>query len=174
MNITITGRKVSIRDSFRERAEKKLQKLDRFFSSDANASVTATMEKDRFTVEITIRSQGMIFRAEKSANEMLEALEAACDVIARQIVKNKSKLETKYHANTSYESFGFEEMDPESYEVVKTKRFGVKPMDVEEAILQMNLMGHAFFMFRNMVTSEINVVYRRKDGNYGLLEPSEE
>lgn len=174
MNITITGRKVSIRDSFRQRTEKKLQKLDRFFSQDADALVTATMEKDHFTVEITIHSQGMIFRAEKSADQMIDALEAATDVITRQIVKNKSRLAERYKSNASYEMFGVDEPEAEEYAVVKTKRFDVKPMDPEEAVLQMNLMGHSFFMFRNMQTAEINVVYRRNDGHYGLLEPSGE
>ena len=177
MNITITCRKVSIRDSFRERVEKKLSKMDRFFSSDANAFVTVTMEKDRFTVEITIKSQGMIFRAEKTTGEMLDSLEAVTDMLVRQIVKNKSKLESRYRPQGAYADLGgmlLEEDQEEPYKVVKTKRFGVKPMDIEEAILQMNLMGHEFFMFRNTETDEINVVYRRKDGNYGLLEPADE
>lgn len=176
MNITIRSRKINLRDSFKERAEKKLKKFERFFDSSADALVTASLERDRFTVEITIKSQGMLYRSEKTASDLIAALESVTDSLFQQIVKNKSKLETKLRDDAftmpdeSY-LYDYEESEPE-YKIVRNKRFVVNHMTVDEAILQMNMLGHEFFMFRNGTTNEICVVYRRKDGNYGLLEPN--
>ena len=182
MNITITGRKISIKDRFRERVEKKLNKLDKLFGTEAEAQVTLSYLKDQFTVEITIRNtrNSMIFRSEKTTGDMFDSLEAAADSIVRQIVKNKGKLESRMRAG-AYTDAAFlaqeereEELDePHEYKIVRSKRFAVKPMEVEEAILQMNMLDHEFFMFRNIQTEEINVVYRRHNGDYGLLEPED-
>lgn len=171
MNITITGRKVVLKDSFRERVEKKLAKLDRLFDRDADAIVTVTQEKNRQTVEITIKSGGFIFRAEETAFEMEEALEKVVDVLVRQIRKNKTKLEKRMRAG-AFDVFEDTAAEEESdFKIIRTKQLHIKPLDVEEAILQMNLIGHEFFMFRNAQTGEINVVYLRRDGTYGVLEP---
>ena len=178
MNITIKSRKINLRDSFKKRAESKLAKFDRFFGDDTDAVVTASLERDRFTVEITIKSQGMIFRSEKTTSELNDSLEAVTDALFKQIVKNKNKLTQKLRDNAFEQPddaylFDYEESS-EEYNVVKNKRFIVKHMSIEEAILQMNMLGHEFFMFRNGETDDICVVYRRKDGNYGLLEPNVE
>ena len=176
MKIAITSRKVNLRDNFKERVEKKLSKFNRIFDEDAQANVTVTLEKNRQTVEITIRQNGMVYRAEQTAEEMNDALDAVIDVLGRQIRKNKCRLEKKMRAAVlddflAQEELEEDDMEEKEYEVVRSKRFPVKPLDVEEAILQMNMVGHQFYMYRNAETGEINAVYRRKDGTYGLLEP---
>ena len=171
MNITISGRKTIIRDSFKERVEKKLSKLDRFFDEDASAQVTVTNEHERGTVEVTVQSKGMFFRAEKTTGDRLDSLDLVVDALVKQIVKNKNKLGQKLRVSAFDPIYHDEPTEPEEYHLVKTKRFPVKPMAVEEAILQMNLLEHEFYMFRNSEDGEINVVYKRKDGNYGLIEP---
>lgn len=178
MNITIRGRRINLRDSFKERAEKKLKKFERFFDSEADALVTASLERDRFTVEVTIKSLGMIYRSEKTAADLMSSLDSVTDTLFHQIVKNKTRLEAKLRddaftkADDSY-LYDYDASEAE-YRIVRNKRFVVNPMSVDEAILQMNMLGHEFFMFRNESTDEIGVVYRRKDGNYGLLEANAE
>ncbi|WP_312643708.1 ribosome hibernation-promoting factor, HPF/YfiA family [Hydrogenoanaerobacterium sp.] len=172
MNITITARKTTVRDSFKERCEKKLGKLDRFFSDDAKATVVVTNEHERETVEVTIQSQGMFFRCEKTTADRLDSLDAVVDSLFRQIVKNKQKLgkRVRDEAFTSSE-VDLLEQDVAEYHVVKIKKFPMKPMAIDEAILQMNMLGHEFYMFRNCEDNEINVVYKRNNGDYGLIEP---
>ena len=174
MNITITSRKTSVKDSFRERVDKKLSKLDRFFDDTAEAVVTVTNEGERETVEVTVRAGGMFYRAEKTTGDRIDSLEAVVDSLVKQIVKNKTKLVQRLRAS----AFSEPETEPvvpvEDYSVVRTKRFPVKPMTVEEAILQMNMLGHSFFMFRDAQIEEICVVYKRKGDSYGLIEPVEE
>ena len=173
MKITIVGRKVNLRDNFKELAEKKLSKFDRIFDEDAEATVTVTVERNRQTVEITIKQRGMIYRAEETTQEMNEALDHVVAALGKQIRRNKTKLErTKKMQPVELTDTYYDEPD-EEYQLVRTKRFFVKVMTPEEAILQMNLLGHEFFMFRDDVSGEINVVYRRKDGDYGLLEPED-
>ncbi|HIS69700.1 MAG TPA: ribosome-associated translation inhibitor RaiA [Candidatus Gallacutalibacter stercoravium] len=174
MKITMIGRKVTLRDNFKERVEKKLSKFNRMFDENADAKVTVTVERNHQTVEVTIRNGGMVYRAESSAKEMNEALDAVVDVLGGQIRKNKCRLEKKLRSGALNEFLAADEgAEPEEevYQVVRTKRFPVKPLAVEEAILEMNMVGHQFYMFRNVDTNEINVVYVRRDGNYGLLEP---
>ncbi len=174
MKITITGRKVAITPAFTQRTEKKLEKLSKFFNADALADVTVSQERNLQRVEITIRTGGMLFRAEEVLADANEALDKLVDILTRQIRRNKTRLQKKLH-NDAFEVdalFGSETSDEEELNIVRSKKFPVKPMDVEEAVLQMNMLGHQFYMFRNMHTNEINVVYCRKDGNYGLLEPN--
>lgn len=185
MKITITGRKVNLRDNFKELAKKKLSRFDRIFDEDADANVVVTLEKNRQTVEITIKQRGMIYRAESTALEMNDALDDVMGALGRQIRKNKTKLAKKVHSGAIDQYLNdFPEPEPAEeeaegeaepeYRVVRTKHFFVKPLSVDEAILQMNMLDHQFFMFRNEGSGEINVVYRRKDGDYGLLEPDAE
>ena len=178
MKITIVGRKVNLRDNFKELARKKLARFDRIFDEDADANVTVTVEKNRQTVEITINQRGRLYRAEATDFEMNDALDQVMSKLGRQIRKNKKKLAKEIHSQAfnQYEEEYFNTPDPDEeneYQIVRTKRFFVKPLSVEEAILQMNLLDHQFYMFRDEVSGEINVVYRRKDGTYGLLEPEE-
>ena len=175
MKVTCTGRKVNLKDSFVERAEKKLAKLDKFFSDNAEANVTVTVEKDWQTVEITVKDKGFTCRAEKAADRMEDAFEAAQDLLTRRIVKNRKKLENRVY-QPAVEEFAVEvhEEEPEEeYSIIREKHFSCKPSTVEEAILEMNMLGHTFFLFRDADTDEVHAVYRRKDGCYGVLIPEE-
>lgn len=174
MKITYTARKVNLRDNFKERVEKKLKKFDKIFSQDATANVVVTLNKNNQTVEITIKDNSMIYRAEKTQLEMNDALDKCVDVLGRQLRKNKAKLEKKLKSGSIDDLFEapVEVEDEEEYKLVRTKQIPLKPISVDEAILQMNMIGHKFFMFTNVDTNEVNVVYTRDDGAYGLLEPS--
>lgn len=172
MKITIVGRKVTLRDNFKQMAERKLTKFDRIFDEDAEATVTVTVERNRQTVEITIKQRGMIYRAEETALEMNDALDVVVSALGKQIRKNKTRLEKSKKVQPGFElpDAYYDEPD-EEIKVAKTKRFFVKVMTPEEAILQMNMLNHEFFMFRDDASGEVNVVYKRKDGDYGLLIP---
>ena len=170
MNIRITSRNTAVRDEFKERCQKKLKKFDRFFGEDADAVVTVSDQNGRETVEVTITSGGMLFRAEETTSDRIDSLESVSDALTKQITRNKTRLEKKFRTGAFQPSFSDEVM-PEEYGIVRINRFPLKPMNVQEAILQMNMLDHSFFMFRNEETDEINVVYRRNDENYGLLEP---
>ena len=175
MKITYTARKVNLRENFKERVEKRLEKFKKLFSEDAAANVVVTLEKNRQTVEITIRDNGMVYRAESTMPEMNDALDKVADILMRQIRKNKTKLEKKIKS-VSLNDFIVEASEPdepeEEYQVVRKKQINVKPLSVDEAILEMNMINHDFFMFINAETNDVNVVYKREDGNYGLLEPA--
>lgn len=172
MKITIVGRKVNLRNNFKELVEKKLQKFDRIFDEDAEATVTVTVERNRQTVEITVKQRGMLYRAEDTALEMNEALDHVVSALGRQIRRNKTRLEKakKMDPGIDLADAYFDEPD-EELDLVRTKRFFVKVMSPEEAILQMNMLGHEFFLFRDDEGGEVNVVYKRRDGGYGLLIP---
>lgn len=172
MKITIVGRKVNLRNNFKELAERKLSKFNRIFDEDAEATVTVTVERNRQTVEITIKQRGMIYRAEETSLEMNEALDHVIAALGRQIRRNKTRLERakKVNAEIDFPDALYDEPD-EEIQVARVKHFFVKVMTPEEAILQMNMLGHQFFMFRDDQSGEINVVYRRKEGDYGLLVP---
>ena len=176
MKITYTARKVTLRDNFKERVEKKLAKFKKLFSDDAEAFVVVTLEKNRQTVEITIRDNRMVYRAESTLNEMNDALDRVVDILMRQIRKNKTRLEKRIKSGATLDEITAElpaEEEPEDeYQVVRKKQILVKPISVEEAILEMNMVNHDFFMFINAETDEMNVVYKRADGNYGVLEPT--
>ena len=180
MKLTITGRKINLRDSFKERVDKKFTRFDKFFDDNADADVTVTMERNRYTIEVTVRSNGYIYRAEKSGLDLDEALDLVVDSLSAQIRRNKKKLAKRFkNTNTGemFEPFGGdyedEEIEDEQFQIVRTKKFPVFAMDVDEAVLQMNMLGHQFFMFRNIEDGSINVVYRRSDGDYGLLIPED-
>ncbi|MCI6958261.1 MAG: ribosome-associated translation inhibitor RaiA [Oscillospiraceae bacterium] len=168
MKVTCTGRRVSLKPSFIEKAEKRLAKLDKFFPEETQAQVTVTVEKSRQTVEITVYDNGITVRAEKTADQMEAALEDAADLLTRRLVKNRKRLSTRMTRAAEWPA------DPEpeeTFEVIREKRFAVKPCTTDEAILQMNLLGHNFFMYRSMENDQIQVVYRRADGGYGVLIP---
>ncbi len=172
MNIMITGRKFNLKDSFRDYAEQKMKKIQRIFGDEADVKITVTVEKEWQTVETTVKKDGVLYRAECSADRMEDALDKTIDDLVRKLRKNKTRIEKKLRdvAPEIPEPIS-EEGEEGEIKIVKSKHFPIKPMDAEEAVLQMNLIGHQFFMFRNMDSGEINVVYRRKDGNYGLLAP---
>lgn len=171
MNIIIKGRKIEITDAIKEKINKKLGKLNKFFDEETRADVTLRVEKDRQIIEVTIFSNGIIYRAEYSDSDMYVAIDNIVDVIEGQIRKNKTRLEKRIKTQAfAPENFESPEPEQDEYKIVKRKAFSFKPMGVEEAILQMNLLGHEFFAFLNAETDEMAVVYRRKDGNYGLIE----
>ena len=175
MKINATGRKCTLKPNFLSMVEEKLGKLDKFFPEEVQAQVTVTVEKDWQTVEIAIKDRGASFRSEKSAPKMELALEAAVEKIESMIVKNKSKISRKHKGNAyKYEELPVlppDEAEEEEYEIVRKKVFNLEPQSVDDAILEMNMLDHTFFMFKDVVTGEINVVYKRKDGKYGLLLP---
>lgn len=177
MKITYTARKVNLRDNFKERCEKKLSKFNKLFSENAEASVVVTLEKNRQTVEVTIRDNNMTYRAESTMTEMNDALDRVVDILMRQIRKNKTKLGKRLKSGSINDFIVMlpdDEPEETEFELVRRKQILIKPLSIDEAILQMNMINHDFFMFINSETGQTNVVYRREDGNYGLLEPSDE
>ncbi len=171
MKISCTGRKVNLKDGFIERVEKRLLKLDKFFDDEAEANVTVVVEKRYQKVEITLRDRGFVARAERSAEQMEEAFDMAADVLTKNIVKNREKLAEKLR-NPFPEDFEFmSDVEEDNYHLIREKHFVVKPATVDEAILQMNMLGHNFYLFRDADSDEVNVVYARKDGSYGVLIP---
>lgn len=174
MKITIVGRKVNLRNNFKELVERKLQKFDRIFDEDAEATVTVTVERNRQTVEITIQQRGMICRAEDTAPEMNEALDHVVAALGRQIRRNKTRLEKakKVSPGAEMADVYYDELE-EELTVARVKRFPVEVMTPEEAVLQMEMLDHQFFLFRDDATGGIHVVYKRKDGGYGLLIPED-
>ena len=178
MKFTFTCKKISLNDSVKEYAEKKISKLDRYFQEDAEAFVTFAVEKkNRCVVELTIRSaSGTLFRAQEEDpdGDMRGAIDAVVNFIERRIRKNKTRLAKNLRAEAlAPEVPEFEVVEDAEYEIVRTKRFAVKPMTTEEAILQMNLLGHAFYVFRSVDSGTVCVVYRRNNGGYGLIETTE-
>lgn len=175
MKINIVGRKVTLRDHFKDLVEKKLSKFDRIFDEDAEATVTVTVEKNRQTVEISIKQRGMIYRAEATELEMNDALDRVITALSAQIRKNKTRLQKAKKVQQNLDFAGFEftdaDEDDDQINIAKVKRFFVSTMTPEEAVLQMNMLNHEFFMFREDATGDINVVYKRKNGDYGLLAP---
>ena len=170
MKITVIGRKCTPRDSFKERAEKRLKKVEKFFGPDVEAKVTATVEKSSQTVEITIFYDGMFFRSQERAQNMNEALDKCVDSLIRQIRKNKTRVEKKLHDEAFAPFENLDEMESEDeYEIIREKTIALKPQTVDEAILQMNLLSHQFYMFLNADNDKISVVYSRSDGGYGLI-----
>ncbi|MBQ0098378.1 MAG: ribosome-associated translation inhibitor RaiA [Oscillospiraceae bacterium] len=176
MKVTYTARKVNLRDNFKQRVEKKLSKFDKIFSPDAQAFVVVTVNKNDQTVEITIKDNSMVYRAEKTQIEMNDAVDKCIDVLGRQLRKNKARLDKRLRTGSIDDLIAASDVEiaepDEEFKVVRTKQIPIKPITIEEAILQMNLVSHKFFMFINSDTNEVNVVYRRDDGAYGLLEPS--
>lgn len=173
MKVTIAAKKLNISQSFTDYAEQKLSaKLDRFFPEDAEAKITLAERRDLIILELTVKYNGIIYRAEQTARDKNDALDVTIDRIIRQIRKHKTKIEKSLREN----AFSGLAPEPEEtdYEVIRYKNFRMKPMTVEEAILQMNLLDHTFFMFKNAQTGVVNVVYKRDEGNYAVLVPEDE
>lgn len=171
MKITTIGRKCTIRDSFKENAEKKLKKVERFFGDSAEAKITATVEKNCQIVEITVNNNGMIFRSQERSENMNDALDLCVDSLIRQIRKNKTRLERRLRESAFDAFIDDSPVEEDDLTVIRTKNIDLRPESVDEAILNMNLVGHKFYMFLNADNGKICVVYVRNDGGYGLLEP---
>ena len=179
MKFVFTDKKVNLPDSVHKYAEKKVGKLDRFFKEDATAAITFSVEKERNNkVEITIRSSGTIFRVSESTSDMHASIDAAVTTLERQIRKNKTRLEKRLRQgaferalDVEVSTFAPDEPEEGEYRIVRSKTFPIKPMTRDEAILQMNLLEHNFFAFRDEeADGAFAVVYRRNDGDYGLIQ----
>ncbi|WP_026478985.1 ribosome hibernation-promoting factor, HPF/YfiA family [Alkaliphilus transvaalensis] len=175
MRVIVSGKNIDVTDALRDQIESKMIKLEKFFNQEVEAKATLSVQKARQKIEVTIPINGTILRAEEATEDMYSSIDKVVDKLTRQLRKHKTKMENR---KVSYETIRFENIplpqkDEEELDskIVKTKRFAIKPMTSEEAVLQMELVGHNFFVYTNADTEEVNVVYKRKDGNYGLIEP---
>lgn len=179
MRYAIKGKNIEVSDKTKEKIEGKLSRIQKFFPEDAVASVLLASEKVDFIIEVTIPINGRLIRAEVSDFEMMTALDKAVDILEGQIVRYKKRLRTRIRQNAEnfieeYKSIPIEEEELNEellYKIEKIKHFEVRPMDKEEAVMEMELIGHHLFVFRDGTSDEINVVYKRKNGTYGLIEP---
>ena len=173
MRYKITGRNINVTPGIRRAVEEKIGKLDRYFNPDTEVIVTLSVQKDKQKIEVTIPVKGNIIRAEESSSDMYVSIDLVEEVIERQLKKYKNKIIDKKQSAQSFSDFFINEEaeDEEEIQIVKTKRFGIKPMDPEEACVQMELLNHNFYVFLNAETEEVNVVYKRKGHSYGLIEP---
>ena len=173
MKITVVGRQMTVRESLKAMVDEKLRKLDKFFGGNAEATVTFSCKRNKECLEVTISAMNTLFRYEAEEDTFQTSLDRAVDAIERQIRKNKTRLEKRLRDESfSIPDGDFEDIEEESEFRIRTKTFSIKPMSVEEAILQMNLLGHQFFVFEDMTTGDTCVVYTRRDGDYGLIVPT--
>ena len=182
MNFIISGKNIEVTSGLKDAIEQKLGKLERYFTPETEIIVTLSVEKERQKIEVTIPVKGSLIRSEQTSSDMYVSIDLEEEVIERQLRKYKNKLiarsqghPTSFSTENSFkkEFFESEEESPEDDEIriVRTKKFGIKPMYPEDACIQMELLGHGFFVFSNAETDEVNVVYKRKDGSFGLIEP---
>lgn len=176
MRTIVSGKNINITDALKDRVEKKLSKFERYFGPATEAHATLSVEKNRHIIEVTIPFNGVILRGEEATDDMYTSIDNVIEKLERQMRRQKTRLERKIKdGNVKFENFlsnvDSGEEDDGLVNIVKTKKFAMKPMQAEEAVLQMELLGHNFFVFSNPETNEVNVVYKRKDGNYGLIEP---
>lgn len=174
MQYIIVGKNIEVTEGLRSAVYDKIGKLERYFTPETEVHVTLSVEKDRQKIEITIPVKGNIIRAEEVSSDMYVSIDLVEEIIERQLRKHKNKLIEKQQAAASFNPAFVEEegYDDEEIQIVRSKRFAMKPMDPEEACVQMDLLGHSFYVFRNSETDEVNVVYKRKGKNsYGLIEP---
>lgn len=175
MKFTFTEKKMGSSEELRAYAERKVGKLDRFFKSESSANITFSMERGRFIAEITVSNNGLYYRASELTNDMYASIDSGVAAIERQIRKNKTRLEKRLREGALEREvkptyMPAEDDEAEEFHIVRSKRFSIKPMSPEEAILQMNLLEHEFFAFRNeKEDGAFSVVYRRKNGGYGLI-----
>ena len=178
MKFVFTDKKINLPNKVHAYAEKMVGKLDRYFKADAEAAIVFSVEKGRNNVELTIRSGGTIIRVAESTSDMFATIDAAVSSVERRLRKNKSRLEKRLRQDAFSRTVDVEELssfvpesDEEEYRIVRTKKFPIKPMTVDEAVLQMELVGHTFFAFKDVDhDGRFCVVYKRNDGDYGLIE----
>lgn len=173
MNIIITGRNIELTDGLKEAVEERLSKLDKYFAPDTEAHVTLSVEKARQKIEVTIPMKGHIIRSEQVSDDMYVSIDLVEEVIERQLKKYRNKLiDKKQNAESLAPAFTESvDDDEEEIKIIRSKSFGIKPMYPEDACVQMDLLGHDFFVFLNAETEEVNVVYKRKGNTYGIIEP---
>ena len=174
MRFIISGKNIDVTPSLRSMIEQKLGKLERYFTPETEIIVTLSVEKERQKIEVTIPIRGNIIRSELVSDDLYVSIDLVEEVIERQLRKYKNKLIDKHQegGNLKFDAVDVaDEFEEGEIRIVRTKRFGIKPMFPEDACVQMELLGHSFFVFSNAETDEVNVVYKRKDGTYGLIEP---
>lgn len=173
MRYTITGRNIDVTPGLREAVIEKIGKLERYFNQDTEAIITLSVTKDRQKIEITIPVKGHIIRAEEQSTDMYVSIDLVEEIIERQLKKYKTKLIDKKQSHVDFSEFYVQEESEadDEIKIEKVKKFAMKPMDPEEACVQMELLGHSFYVFLNAETEEVNVVYKRKGQTYGLIEP---
>jgi len=176
MRILISGKNLEISDYLRNLVDKKVAKLERYFPQDAEVQVTLSVEKNRHIVEVTIPYEGIIIRGEEVTGDMYASIDNVLDKLEKQIIRHRTKLEKKLRADAfryaePLFSDSYSEAEDEGPQIVRVKRFNIKPMDEEEAMMQLELLGHSFYVFINSDTGFMSVLYKRNDGNYGLIEP---
>ncbi len=176
MRVTIAGKGMEVSDYLKDLVTKKVSKLKRYFDEGTEAHITMSIQKSRHIVEVTIPFDGIVLRGEESTGDMYASIDGVVKKLEKQIHKHRTALKKRLHENAfNKEDDAFADMlaDEKQPAIVRTKKFVVKPMDIEEAKMQMALLGHQFFVFRNAVTNEINVLYQRHDGDLGLIEPDD-
>lgn len=173
MRYIITGRNIDVTEGLKAAIYDKIGKLERYFTEDTEVHVTLSVEKERQKIEITIPVKGNIIRSEQTSNDMYVSIDLVEEIIERQLKKYKNRIVDKKQANLNFSQEYIEKdyEDDEEIKIIRTKRFGMKPMYPEDACIQMDLLGHNFFVFLNAETEEVNVVYKRKGNTYGLIEP---
>lgn len=174
MRFIITGRNIDVTEGLKAAVEEKLGKLDRFFAPETEVNITLSVEKERQKIEVTIPVKGNIIRSEQVSSDMYVSIDLVEEIIERQLKKYKNKIVDKQQNAMAFAKEFVEkdyEDEDEDVKIIRTKRFGIKPMDPEEACVQMELLGHNFYVFFNAETGEVNVVYKRKGNTYGLIEP---
>ena len=175
MNFIISGKNIDVTPGLKSCIEQKLGKLERYFTPETEIIVTLSVEKERQKSEVTIPVKGHIIRSEQSSNDMYVSIDLVEEVIERQLRKYKNKLVARNQEGSNFKQEFFESEDTSSEDdeikIIRTKRFGIKPMFPEDACIQMDLLGHDFYVFFNAETEEVNVVYKRKNGTFGLIEP---
>ena len=175
MNFIISGKNIDVTPGLKDAIEQKLGKLERYFTPETEIIVTLSVEKERQKIEVTIPVKGHIIRSEQSSNDMYVSIDLVEEVIERQLRKYKNKLVARNQEGSNFKQEFFESEDTSSEDdeikIIRTKRFGIKPMFPEDACIQMDLLGHDFYVFFNAETEEVNVVYKRKNGTFGLIEP---
>ena len=175
MRITITGRNIELTPGIKEAVEDKLSKLEKYFKPDTDVLVTLSVEKDRQKIEVTIPTKGHTIRAEEVSNDMYVSIDLVEETLERQLIKYRTKIiSKKMNAAASFKAEYLEEQvedDDEEVKIVRSKRYDLKPMYPEDACIQMELLGHDFFVFVNAETDETCVVYKRKANTYGIIEP---
>ena len=173
MKFIIVGRNIEVTPGLRAAVEEKIGKLDKYFNPDTEVHVTLSVEKDRQKIEVTIPVKGSIIRSEQVSNDMYVSIDLVEEIIERQLKKYKNKIVDKQQAAASFSKAYVENdyPDDEEIKIVRTKKFDIKPMYPEDACIQMELLGHSFFVFCNAETDQVNVVYKRKGDTYGLIEP---
>ncbi|MBQ7563336.1 MAG: ribosome-associated translation inhibitor RaiA [Lachnospiraceae bacterium] len=176
MKFVIAGKNIEVTDNLRSAVEDKIGKLERYFTPDTEAKVTLSVEKDRQKIEVTIPVKGSIIRSEQVSNDMYVSIDLVEEIIERQLKKYKNKLANDITAARHESSFQKEFLEKDYEEddeikIVRSKKFDIKPMYPEDACIQMELLGHSFYVFCNAETDQVNVVYKRKGNTYGLIEP---